>query len=192
MRIVYPLMVSPGDRVDDSTDTQLMLRVCEGDDGALAALVRRYQGPLVNFFRSMGLHAGADDAVQETFLRLYRYRDRYEPRASFRTFIYMIARQVSVDALRKGRRYEDMLERAAQEKATDEAPDPQRGASLALAEELLMTLPDAMREVVVMSLCQGMKYDEISEALDIPVGTVKSRMFNAMLRLKEALRERRP
>ena len=178
--------------MDDTTDTQLMLRVGEGDDDALAALVHRYQGPLVNFFRSMGLHSGADDAVQETFLRLYRYRDRYEPRASFRTFIYMIARQVSVDAVRKGRRYGDMLERAAQEKESDAAPDLRRGAGLALAEELLMTLPEAMREVVVMSLCQGMKYDEISEALDIPVGTVKSRMFNAMIRLKEALRERRP
>jgi RNA polymerase sigma-70 factor (ECF subfamily) len=66
-----------------------------------------------------------------------------------------------------------------------------RGDRLALAEELLLTLPDAMREVVVMSLCQGMKYEEISVALDIPVGTVKSRMFNAMLRLKEALRERK-
>lgn len=168
-----------------------MLRVGRGDDLALAALVRRYQTPLLNFFRSMGLHSGADDAVQETFLRVYRYRDRYEPRAAFRTFIYMIARQVSVDAIRKSRRYGDMLNRAAGEAEADPVPGRGRSDRMALAEELLMTLPESMREVVVMSLCQGMKYDEISRALDIPVGTVKSRMFNAMLRLKEALRERK-
>jgi RNA polymerase sigma-70 factor (ECF subfamily) len=177
--------------VDEPSDIELMQRVRLGDDDAVATLVHRYQGPLLNFFRAMGLHAGADDAVQETFLRLYRYRDRYEPRATFRTFIYMIARQVSVDAIRKGKRYGDLLERAANESETDAGPGMLRGDRLALAEELLLTLPDAMREVVVMSLCQGMKYEEISVALDIPVGTVKSRMFNAMLRLKEALRERK-
>lgn len=177
--------------MDEPSDIELMQRVRLGDDDAVATLVDRYQGPLLNFFRSMGLHAGADDAVQETFLRLYRYRDRYEPRATFRTFIYMIARQVSVDAIRKGKRYGDLLERAANESGTDAVPGMPRGDRLALAEELLLTLPDAMREVVVMNLCQGMKYEEISVALDIPVGTVKSRMFNAMLRLKEALRERK-
>jgi RNA polymerase sigma-70 factor (ECF subfamily) len=177
------------DTVDESSDIELMQRVRNGDDDALTVLVHRYQGPLINFFRSMGLHSGAEDAVQDTFLRLYRYRDRYEPRAAFRTFIYMIARQVSVDAIRKGKRYGDLLARAANESETDGVVGLPRGDRTALAEELLMTLPDAMREVVVMSLCQGMKYEEISVALDIPVGTVKSRMFNAMLRLKEALRE---
>lgn len=177
--------------MDESGDTELMQRVRQDDDEALATLVHRYQNPLLNYFRSMGLQSGADDAVQETFLRLYRYRDRYEPLAAFRTFIYMIARQVSVDALRKGKRYGDLLARAANEAETDPVPGMPRGDRLALAEELLLRLPEAMREVVVMSLCQGMKYEEISVALGIPVGTVKSRMFNAMLRLKESLHERR-
>lgn len=177
--------------VEETNDIELMQKLKQGDDGALATLVRRYQGPLVNFFRSMGLYSGAEDAVQETFLRVYRYRDRYEPRATFRTFIYMIARQVSVDALRKGKRYDDLLARAARESETSADTDMPRKDHLALAEELLMTLPEAMREVVVMSFCQGLKYEEISVALDIPVGTVKSRMFNAMLRLKEALHDRK-
>jgi RNA polymerase sigma-70 factor (ECF subfamily) len=179
------------DTVDESSDIELMQRVRNGGDDALTVLVHRYQGQLLNFFRSMGLNAGAEDAVQDTFLRLYRYRDRYEPRAGFRTFIYLIARQVGVDAIRKGRRYSDLLSRATDESETDAAPGMPRRDRTALAEELLMTLPDAMREVVVMSLCQGMKYEEISVSLDIPVGTVKSRMFNAMLRLKEALRDRK-
>lgn len=181
----------PGGMVDESSDIELMQQVSAGDDRALETLVCRYQGPLVNFFRSMGLDAGAEDAVQETFLRLYRYRDRYEPRAAFRTFIYMIARQVSVDAIRKGRRYDDLMTRAAEESDAGQVAGMPRRDNLALAEELLMALPEAMREVVVMSLCQGMKYDEIAAAMGIPVGTVKSRMFNAMVRMREALHDRK-
>lgn len=177
--------------MDESSDIELMQRVRDGDDFAMSELVRRYQGALLNFFRSMGLGAESDDALQETFLRVYRYRDRYEPRAAFRTFIYMIARQAGVDALRKNKRYGTLVDNAAKEAEVASVPGVPRGDSLALAEELLLKLPEAMREVVVMSLCQGMKYDEISAVLDIPVGTVKSRMFNAMLRLKEALHDRR-
>jgi RNA polymerase sigma-70 factor, ECF subfamily len=169
-----------------------MLRVRERDDEqAFAALVDRYQVPLVGFFRGMGLVNDASDAAQETFLRLFRYRRRYEPKASLRTFIYLLARQVCTDAVRKRMRRERLIEAFRRERTTESAVMRSPPGDAVLAEALLRDLPEAMRLVVVMSIYQGLNYEEIAAALEIPVGTVKSRVFNAMLRLREALRARK-
>ena len=176
----------------DPSDVELMLRVKDRDDErAFAALMDRYQVPLVGFFRSLGLVNDAHDAAQETFLRLYRYRDRYEPTASLRTFIYLMARQVCTDASRKRMRRERLIAAFRREQTVE--PPVARGPAedAILAETLVSELPEAMRLVVVMSIYQGLCYDEIAAALEIPVGTVKSRMFNAMLKLREALHARK-
>ncbi len=175
------------------SDIDLMLRAREGDDTAFGVLIRRHQDALFRFFRSMGLGDDSEDAVQETFLRLHRYRGRYEPRAAFRTFMYLLARQVCCDAFRKRLRRREMMESVQREAEAADAgsgADIGRSDRLALAEAVLNELPEAMRMVVVMSLYQGLRYEEIAGALDVPVGTVKSRMFHAMLKLKEALHAR--
>jgi RNA polymerase sigma-70 factor (ECF subfamily) len=182
-------------QIDDAspTDVELMLKVKDGDEDGFVILVRRHQNYLLQFFRSMGLTADADDAVQETFLRLYRYRHRYEPKAGLRTFIHLLARQVCLDAFRKRQRRERHLDAYRQEAERTEAPSLPRPAGEwpEEAENLLRKLPEAMRAVVVMNIYQGMPYDEIAQALGIPVGTVKSRMFHAMLKMREALNVRK-
>ncbi len=172
---------------DALSDTELMRLAQQGRKSAFEHLIRRHQRPLVNFFRSMGVYNDAEDMAQDTFVRLFKYRKRYKPTAKFTTFLYLMARQVRIDALRSRKR------RAAFEK---ELADAQRMEDEAVhagcdkrpdVERALRALSTAMREVVVLNVYQGLKYEEIALVLNIPLGTVKSRMFQALKRLRAAL-----
>lgn len=170
-------------------DRDLMLRVCAGDRDAFTELVRRHQRPLMNFFRRSGVNRDVEDLVQQTFLRLYRYRDRYTPRAKLTTFLYLLARQVWVDELRRHARRE-RLRRGLTDEAEPFAPpdlQPERGDLD--VDRAVAALPEGLRLVVVMGVYQEMPYADIAAALNIPVGTVKSRMFNALRQLRQTLEE---
>ncbi len=172
------------------SDFDLMARTRTGNLAAFETLIHRHQQPLLNFFLRMGVYIDAEDLVQETFLRLYRYRMKYEPKAKFTTFLYTLARHAWVDSLRKAKKQEDILERTAVESpASDDKAMKQAGARLDV-ETALESLSDKLRPVVVLSLCQGLRYEEIAEILEIPVGTVKSRMSLALARLKEIFDDR--
>jgi RNA polymerase sigma-70 factor (ECF subfamily) len=89
----------------EDPDVQLMLRVSEGDNDGFAELVGRYRQRVLQFFRrELSDHAEAEDLTQEVFLRVYRYRQRYKPRARFATWVFFIARNVVRNALRSKRR----------------------------------------------------------------------------------------
>jgi RNA polymerase sigma-70 factor (ECF subfamily) len=143
----------------------------------------------MNFFRRTGVTTDAQDLVQQTFLRLYRYRGRYRPSAKFTTFLYLLARQVRTDLFRKKMRLREVADGLTHEKEPD--PDPSAAASdtTARMEEALRRLPDGMRDVVVMGIMQGMGYEDIGRVLRIPTGTVKSRMFNALRKLRADIEE---
>ena len=163
----------------------------QGDRTAFDVLVRRYQTILLNFFLRSGVEYDAEDLVQLTFLRLYRYRENYRPSAKFTTFLFMIAHQVWIDELRKRKRSQQLTD------ALTEVPDPvlpadpvQPGREVEMRMDLaraLATLPDGLRRVVELGVYQDLPYAEIAEILSIPVGTVKSRMFNALARLRTCL-----
>jgi RNA polymerase sigma-70 factor (ECF subfamily) len=174
--------VSPEARGE--SDVELMRRCQADSEEAFAELIRRYQDPLVNFFRRMGVYQDAEDLVQETFLRMFRYRKRYKPTASLRTFLYRLAGQVRVDYLRKQKRYKDLKDAWPGREAVVEPVD---AAETAAAMEALAGLPDAMRQVVVLRIFHGLSYAEIGEACGTPLGTVKSRMFHALRALRQAL-----
>jgi RNA polymerase sigma-70 factor (ECF subfamily) len=171
------------------SDRDLMARAAGDDDLAFAELVRRHQDGLVNFFRRMGdYNDNAEDLAQETFLRLFRYRKAYRPRAKFSTFLYLLARRTWIDHCRAAGRRRRAYERLAAEAARNgEAESPASREVGARAAEALSRLSEEMRMVVVMSIYQGFKYREIAEALRLPEGTVKSRMFHALRLLREAL-----
>ena len=168
-------------------DRDLMKRACQGDREAFTAIVRHHQRPLLNFFRRCGVQTDAEDLVQQTFIRLYRYRDRYRPSAKLTTFLYLLARQVWIDELRKRQRSERLRKGLAAEPLPEEAAvtQPEQGRMDVAAA--LTTLPEGLRLVVVMGIYQDMAYADISAALKIPVGTVKSRMFNALRLLRQTL-----
>lgn len=160
-----------------------------GNREAFTGLVRRHQKALMNFFFRLGADVdGAEDCAQETFLRLFRSLDRYRPRAPFGAFLYTIARHSWVDRCRRAARHEaeplDTLEQGS-----PGAGDGSRDDRLDL-RQALAALPEHLRMVVILSVDQGLSYAEIAAVLEIPLGTVKSRMHFAIRRLQEALNAR--
>lgn len=173
---------------EPTRDRELMVRARKGDQAAFAEIVRRNQQSLVNFFFRSGVRTEAEDLAQETFIRVYKYRDRYEPKAKFTTFMFMIARQVRVDWLRKRSRRWRLIESVREDPVIGPGVDANHGRAKGLdASWLLDRLPDAMREVVVLGMYQERPYAEISEILGIPEGTVKSRMYNALRKMRALL-----
>lgn len=176
-----------GDRAQDE-DFRLMALAAEGSQEAFAALVERHQRPLLNFFMRMGASTHAEDLAQETFVRLWKYREKYKPEARFTTFLYTLARHAWLDHVRRAGRFADFFARY-----TEEAPTSTDGGLRALRKRMdiqtaLDALPSRQREVLVLAVHQGQTYEEISQELSIPVGTVKSRVFNALKSMQERFR----
>jgi len=169
-------------------DTDLMLATRHGDEAAFTVLVRRHQKMILNYFLRLGVQYDAEDLVQQTFLRLYRYRKRYQPRAKFTTFLFLLARQVWIDDLRKRKRAERLTEaltREAEIVATDD--HGQHDHEMIDVHGAVAKLPEAMRQVVELGVFQDLPYADVAQILKIPLGTVKSRMFNAIRLLREDL-----
>ena len=170
-----------------------MSRAARGEADCFGALVGRYQNALLNFFRRQGVtHADAEDLVQRAFLRVWNYRDRWRPEARFTTFLFFVANQVKIDFFRaEGRRrtledgFEEVqkAEGAARVRPGAEAA-PCAGEDVRAA---VAKLPEGLRDVVELGVFQDLPYAEVSEILGIPAGTVKSRMFNALRKLKELM-----
>jgi RNA polymerase sigma-70 factor (ECF subfamily) len=178
-----------------------MVAFQEGDDEAFAALYDRHQHALINFFYRMCYdRALAEDLTQEAFLRLIRHRGKYRPEATFRTFLYTVARNLLIDRHRSrkaaprtvsadlrvqedGATIGDLLE-ARQEGVVKRIADREAAA---LVREALESLPEAQRAVYVLAEAQGLKYREVAEVLGVPVGTVKSRMNAAVTKLRGML-----
>lgn len=177
---------APGDGPADA-DAALMMRAAGGCEESFAALVRKYQQPLVNFFYRMGATSDCEDHVQETFLRLYRWGPRYRATASFQAFLYHLARNVWADAGRKKGRVRRLLDAFRDERETEVQPPPTAG--IPDLSHLLGQLSPKLREVVVLQVLQGLRHQEIADVLEIPVGTVKSRISLAMAALKELCHE---
>jgi RNA polymerase sigma-70 factor (ECF subfamily) len=169
-------------------DAALMAATREGDMQAFAQLVRRHQRGLVNFFVRMGASSDAEDLAQETFVRLYKYRDRYTPSARFTTFLFTLGRHAWCDTLRQWQRRDKGLTRLRSETAIreDERHEAKNGRAEAV-RAAVERLPDKLRLVMVLSVYEGFDYETIGQMAGIPVGTVKSRVFLAMQRLKEWL-----
>jgi len=175
------------------SDEELMVRVREqNDQDAFAVLVSRHQQNLLNYFVRSGVQYDGEDLVQQTFLRIFRYRDRYVPSAKFTTFLLLVARQVWLDELRKRKRRErgevPMPEESIDVPVQQDVSDTQHVENRQDVLRLLETLPDGLRQVIVLGVFEERPYAEIGRILGIPEGTVKSRMFHALARMREFLR----
>jgi RNA polymerase sigma-70 factor (ECF subfamily) len=167
-------------------ETDLMLRVKAGDAAALEELYRRYERPLFNYlYRLSGNRARAEDLLQETFLRVWRAARRYAPSAKVSTYLFHIAHNLFANDAAKRR--ETALPGADPETPADPATDLDRRNARSALLEALKTLTEGERACLLLAEYQGLKYDDIAEILGIPPGTVKSRIFNALQRLRKAL-----
>lgn len=170
-------------------------------DAAFAELVERYRNVLLNFFvRKSVSPIEGEDLVQRTFLRLWRYRHNYTTgSAKFTTFLFLLAGQVAIDYFREERSrknlergYAEEMEAVSGERAARREGVPDTLPDAALGDDVsraMAGLSPALRDVVELGVFQDLPYADISGILGIPIGTVKSRMFNALKKLKELLNE---
>jgi RNA polymerase sigma-70 factor (ECF subfamily) len=178
-----------------------MVAYQDGDPEAFDALLLRYQRMLANYFYKQCYDRTlAQDLVQETFLRILRSAHRYRPEAKFKTYLFTVARNLWIDQHRSRKAAPRTISAdlpLAEEGATlaDVVPTPEIGPELslegreaaAMVREALLLLPEGQREVWLLAVEQDLKQREIAEVLDIPLGTVKSRMNAAVTRLRGLL-----
>lgn len=168
-----------------------MLRVRDDEVETLSVLYERHRTRLLNFFvRLTGDVQLSEDLVHEVFLRMLRYRHTFAAGNQFTTWMYRVARNAHFDSWRK-RRHEVPLETEGLDaRETLPSPDPAPDLSLntsqetVLLQDSLSALPLELREVLVLSRFQDLRYDEIARVLDCSVGAVKMRVHRALKELK--------
>ncbi len=159
-----------------------------GDRAALDALLRRHYDRLYALCRRMtGDAADGADACQEALIAIVRGLPRFDARSSFATWAYRVATNASLDELRRRRRRpEPGL--PAEWSGTAAVPDASDGLATRLAvDAALMTVPADFRAPVVLRDFSGLSYEEIAEVLEIPVGTVRSRIARGRAAVAEVL-----
>jgi RNA polymerase sigma-70 factor (ECF subfamily) len=189
---------------DKLDDAQLIAFIQKGKIAAFTQLVDRHQRSLINFFYHLSWDPQAsEDCAQEVFLRLYSHLGTYEPQAKFTTFLFRIARNLWIDRMRSEAAHGGKPvsleapavgfgeERRLGDRLRGDEPTPveilTRQETQDELKRAIDQLPEEQRSVLVLSEVQGLKYQEIAQILEIPVGTVKSRMHTAMERLKSLL-----
>ncbi len=180
------------------TDEDLIESFQNGDLYAFDLIVKRYKNQLLNFvYRFLGNAEEAEDLVQETFLRVYRNRKAYQKVAKFSTWIYTIAGNLAKTELRKRKRrkFFSISDLGYNEKdydISDEAYNPEKDVDGRMKEEIIHReiddLSPKFREVILLRDVQQLSYEEISQIVNIPLGTVKSRVNRGRLKLQEKLK----
>jgi len=173
-------------------DLHLMQRVAANEPEAVAELYDRF-GSLVYrlAYQAMPTRADAEDAVQEIFVRLWRTAGRYDPkRAALVTWVMLISRRHLVDRLRraKARVRPSMLDERQQQPVTDTALpgwNMERDERMAQLLQRINRLPELQRTVVTRAYLGGQTLRQIGEELDTPIGTIKSALSRALVRLRE-------
>lgn len=167
---------------------------------AFALLVRRYHLPLIHFVQRMvGSQQDAEDLAQEAFIRVYRYLDRLEPQAKFSTALFGIARNLTLNFLRDGKRRGRNATRSLSWKddrerwVDDEGRRPDREARFREIDRyiecaLALLSPDH-REVLILRELEGMDYEAIAKIVRCRKGTVKSRLARAREQLRSRMLE---
>jgi RNA polymerase sigma-70 factor (ECF subfamily) len=179
--------------MDTHTDEELMGLVRNQDISAFEELLRRYEQRVFAFFwRLSADRQAAEDGTQETFLRLWRARVRYEPTGRFSTYLFQIAKHHFLHERQKQGRQRgtavNPFAGADEPAAPDRVDHPMLAGELQVAvTEAIARLPESLRLVYVLTEQEGMSYRQTAEVLECPVGTVGSRKVEAVRRLRELL-----
>ena len=165
----------------------------ERDQGAFAELFRAF-GPKVKamLMRSGADAATAEDIAQETLLSVWRKAHLFtEGKGSVATWMFTIARNLRIDRLRREVPWQELSERELETPETSPNPEQSVGddEEFARVRTSLTTLPEDQREVLVLAFHQGLTHSQIAERLNLPLGTVKSRMRLGYQRIRSALEE---
>jgi RNA polymerase sigma-70 factor, ECF subfamily len=184
------------------SDEELLNRFRNGQRDLFGILVRRYQRELYGYLRRyLGDANLADDVFQATFLQVFTKINQYEPGRPVRPWLYTIATNQAIDALRRVGRHPTI----SLEQTTGEADNGEERSLVDLIEtretgpleqshleerRLMIRacvdqLPEFLRQVVILVYYQGLKYREVAEIMAVPVGTIKSRLHTALIKLQE-------
>lgn len=180
------------------SDEQLMSLFQGGDENAYIELVNRYKDKLINFiFNYLGDFESSEDVVQETMIKLYQKKHYYKEIAKFSTWLYTIAKNLANTELRKRKqRKTTLLSQFSKDDKTYELPsnDPEPGQEIQtdIVNKIIRDAVDQLSEkfkiVIVLRDIQGLSYEDISEIINVPIGTVKSRINRARLQLQVELK----
>jgi RNA polymerase sigma-70 factor (ECF subfamily) len=191
--------VSGNDVVNADPDAELVERWQAGDLSAFEALVTRHERRVFRLlYRMLGSREEAEDASQDAFLSLFRHGHRFRREARFSTFVYRVAANAALNRRRTlGRARSRSDEFRRRQDAGDDLPssprNPQASAEGAEVQErvqsALLSLPKDLRMAIVLYDIEGQSYRDIAETLDIPEGTVKSRIHRARNALRSELAE---
>ncbi|MCB1051283.1 MAG: sigma-70 family RNA polymerase sigma factor [Acidobacteria bacterium] len=181
------------------SDEEIVDLIKGGEVDAFEILVDRYQKRLVNYiFRMINDYEAAMELSQDVFLKVYSSLDKYNPEFKFTTWVHRIASNATIDWLRKKRIDTMSLETPLSEDGpsfSQQVPSSDLGPLTQLEmsqlqdriEKAIADLPLIYRELIVLRHLNDLSYDEIAEVLDLPLGTVKNRIFRGREMLKSAL-----
>ena len=186
--------------INDLTDEELIVEFQSNNTiAAYEILVKRYKNPLMNYvFRFLGNYEACTDVVQETMIKVYRYKDSYQSIAKFSTWIYTIAGNLAKTELQRQKRRK-MFSINAYGKENDEnyeipdnsyRPDIETDSGIKdeIIQKAILKVSPAYRQAVVLRDIQELSYEEIAEIMNITVGTVKSRINRGRKQLQKLLK----
>lgn len=172
----------------------ILQRIADGDASAVQDCLDKYGGLVWSLARKILPDKNeCEDAVQEIFIEIWKNAERFdESQASETTFIAMIARRRLIDRLRKVTRQPDVdsFEDMVYEPARADGVDPQTSVEAGQAAEAINRLRPEQRQVLELSIVQGYSHSEISDALNMPLGTVKTHARRGLIQVREILDER--
>lgn len=187
-------------RMLESEERLIIERCKRGDNAAFDTLVRAYEKRVYNFaYRLCSHYDESNDIASDAFLRVYQAIHLFRGNANFSTWLFRIVINVYLDRRKRARNkqhlslqeYIDLEENSLTRQVEDPSPTPDRIAEdherRDVLQNAIASLPDYQRAMIVLYHTEGKSYEEIAQALDLPVGTVKSRLNRARLFLREKL-----
>ena len=188
------------EKIKNLTDGELIVTAISGREDSFEELVRRYQRPITNYvYRMLNNYDASLDVTQEVFIKVYNSLARYSSDYKFSTWLYRIAHNAAIDYMRRNSTYTQSLEAENSDGTYQlqiESPNPtpeqdrERSEWRTEIETVVKCLPTVYRELILLRHAQDLSYDEIAEITNLPLGTVKNRLFRAREMMREIFVER--
>jgi RNA polymerase sigma-70 factor, ECF subfamily len=182
------------------TDGELIAKAIAGREDGFEELVRRYQRPITSYvYRMLGNYDASLDVTQEIFIKVYNSMTRYSSEYKFSTWLYKIAHNASIDYLRRNSVNPQSLETENKDgsyelqiesKRLSPEQERERSEWRTEIELVVKCLPAGYRELILLRHSQDLSYDEIAEITNLPLGTVKNRLFRAREMMRDMFIER--